>query len=71
MQHRRLFEDDDLGVDEFLNETESDGLGIGATARYYMQIFDQSKDRSKQRSQQINIDQPLQIFFTFDYKFNK
>lgn len=40
MQHRRLFEDDDLGVDEFLNETESDNQGIGVTAKYYMQIFD-------------------------------
>ena len=32
MQNRRLFEDDDLGVDEFLNETEEDNLGIRVTA---------------------------------------
>jgi hypothetical protein len=36
MQNRRLFEDDDLGVDEYLNETETDNLGIRSTANYYM-----------------------------------
>jgi hypothetical protein len=40
MQNRRLFEDDDLGVDEYLNETEADNQGIRVTASYYMQIFD-------------------------------
>lgn len=40
MQNRRLFEDDDLGVDEFLNETDSDNIGLKVTAKYYMQIFD-------------------------------
>lgn len=71
MQHRRLLEDDDLGVDEFLNETDSDLQGIFVTAKYYMQIFDQVKGHSNQRSQQINIDQPLQYFFSFDYKLDK
>ena len=50
MQNRRIFEDDDLGVDEFLNETEADGQGIKVSAKYYMQIFDQARDQSKQRS---------------------
>jgi hypothetical protein len=49
MQNRRVFEDDDLGVDEFLNETEADGLGIRVTANYYMQIFNVQKGLSKQR----------------------
>lgn len=40
MQNRRILFDDDLGIDEPLNETESDGLGIRVNALYYMHIFD-------------------------------
>lgn len=47
MQNRRVFNDDDLGVDEYLNETEADGLGIRVTANYYMQIFNREKGLSK------------------------
>jgi len=40
MQHRRLVQDDDKGVMEILNETDSQGVGIKITAKYYMHIFD-------------------------------
>ena len=36
MQNRRTLLDDDLGVDESLNETEADGMGIRSNANYYM-----------------------------------
>jgi hypothetical protein len=47
MQNRRTLLDDDLGVDESLNETEADGMGIKSNAKYYMQIFDTVKGHSK------------------------
>jgi hypothetical protein len=49
MQNRRTLFDDDNGVEESLNETEADGLGIRSTAKYYMQIFDTVKGVSLQR----------------------
>lgn len=50
MQNRRLLFDDDHGVAEALNETESDGLGIKSNAKYYLQIFDTLKGKSAQRT---------------------
>jgi hypothetical protein len=55
MQNRRTLFDDDNGVEESLNETDADGLGIRSTAKYYMQIFDTVKGVSLQRQQQIEI----------------
>jgi hypothetical protein len=43
MQNRRTLLDDDNGVEESLNETEADGMGIRSNAKYYMQIFDNIK----------------------------
>lgn len=40
MQHRRLASDDNKGVAEILNETDSYGFGIKVNAKYYMHIFD-------------------------------
>lgn len=40
MQNRRLLFDDNHGIQESLNETEIDGLGIKSSAKYYLQIFD-------------------------------
>lgn len=68
MQNRVLLVDDDKGVVEELNETESDGLGLRITAKYYMQIFDRVKGESVQRQRQLNAQQPLQYFFIFDYE---
>lgn len=43
MQNRRLLFDDDLGIDEALNETDSDGYGLRVNALYYLHIFDMHK----------------------------
>ena len=49
MQHRRILRDDQLGVEEFLNETDSKTDGIRVTARYQVQVFDTTRGTSKQR----------------------
>ena len=49
VMHRRLLQDDNRGVQEILNETDSNGVGIKVTAKYYLQIFDLLKGHSKQR----------------------
>lgn len=49
MQHRRLLQDDLRGLNEPLNEVDSNGNGISVTAKYYMQILDRFKGISKQR----------------------
>ena len=40
MQNRRLYKDDDRGVVEPLNETDSEGNGITTHATYHIQFFD-------------------------------
>jgi hypothetical protein len=56
IQHRRILKDDGKGVSEPLNETDTfDDLGLQITARYYMQIFDQEKGKSLQRTHQIRL----------------
>jgi hypothetical protein len=40
MQQRRISDDDNKGVDEFLNETDRNGKGIQVNAIYKLQIFD-------------------------------
>jgi len=49
MQNRVNLWDDDKGVNEELNETDSDDIGLRITAKYYMQIFDRVKGNSVQR----------------------
>ena len=51
MQQRRTTYDDGKGVNEPLNETDAEDHGLRVTAKYYMQIFDFSKFKSKQREQ--------------------
>jgi hypothetical protein len=36
MQNRIALVDDNKGLNEYLNETEADGLGLRVTAKYYM-----------------------------------
>ena len=62
-----MAEDDNKGVIEPLNETDSQGNGLKVNAKYYMQIFDYKKGKSLQRHQQILVDQPLEYFYSFDY----
>lgn len=71
MHTRRILKDDSLGLEEVLNETDSTGAGLKVSSRYYMQIFDYSRGGSKQREQQININQPLQYLFAFNYEVDK
>lgn len=68
MHHRRLIEEDRTNKMDILNETDSRGVGLRATTRYFMQIFDWTKGGSKQREVQINLQQPLQYAFAFDFK---
>ena len=67
MQHRRGAFDDGKGVQEFLNETDSSGRGLSVTARYFVHIFNFKQSPSKQREQQILIDQPIIYKFGFDF----
>jgi hypothetical protein len=46
MQNRRVLMDDDFGIEESLNETDSDGIGLRQTALYYLHIFDTEKGAS-------------------------
>lgn len=68
MQHRRILMTDEYGPQTGVNETDRDGKGVRVKAKYFMQIFDTKKGRSLQREQQINIQQPPQYYFAFDYK---
>ena len=70
IQHRRLLQDDNKGLNEILNETDSKGVGIKVSAKYFMQIFDQIKGESHQRQQQMRIDTPIQYYFAMDTKFD-
>ena len=45
--------DDDKGLNEPLNETDEDGIGLRINARYFMQIFDTKKGKSFQRERQL------------------
>ena len=67
MQNRRLFHDDWRGVEEPLNETDQYGNGIIVPATYRLQFFDRKTEDSYQRRIQLNIDEPLQYFFTFNF----
>lgn len=71
MHNRRTRKDDNRGVCEPLNERDADGFGIKVNARYYVQIFDYSKEKSQQRQQQMIVDQPLQLFFAFKYAMDE
>lgn len=66
IQQRRLLQDDNKGVVEILNETDSAGVGIKVTATYHLHIFDMAHGKSRQRQQQILNEAPLQYFFAFD-----
>jgi hypothetical protein len=49
IHNRRLIFDDDRGVDEPLNETDSKGYGMKVNARYWLNIFDLARGYSAQR----------------------
>ena len=49
MQNRRLFFDDNRGVEEPLNETDANGIGIAVNAAYRVQLFNPEESISNQR----------------------
>lgn len=49
IHNRRLLFDDDRGVGEPLNETDSQGYGMKVNARYWLNIFDLKYGESSQR----------------------
>ncbi|CDW74355.1 glycosyl hydrolases family 38 protein [Stylonychia lemnae] len=71
MQNRRLYHDDDRGLSEHLNETDSNGKGIIVPATYRLQFLERANDFSYQRTEQIVIDEPLELFFTNKVDFPK
>jgi len=66
LQQRRLPQDDNLGLKEALNEKDQSGHGTKVNARYYVQIFDIVRGRSKQRERQLYNSHPVQYFFAMD-----
>mmetsp|Transcript_3463 Transcript_3463/g.5891 ORF Transcript_3463/g.5891 Transcript_3463/m.5891 type:complete len:117 (+) Transcript_3463:2563-2913(+) len=57
--------DDARGVNEVLNETDSQGFGIKVSSTYRLQIVDIAHgQKSQQRQMQLLVDQPLQTFMT-------
>lgn len=53
MHNRRLYKDDHRGVGEPLNETENnypDRYGITVVSNYYLQFFNNAKEKSVQRN---------------------
>jgi len=63
MHNRRLLFDDDRGVGEALNETDSQGYGMKVNSRYWLNIFDLEHGYSSQRELQNIIDKPVSLFF--------
>ena len=66
MQNRRLYKDDNKGLDQPLNETTEFGYGIYTQANYYVEIFQPNVTLSNQRSMQIHIDGPLEVWYRFN-----
>jgi len=56
IHNRRLIFDDDRGVEEPLNETDSKGNGMQVNSKYYLQIIKTSETHSTQRQLQLRID---------------
>lgn len=50
-----------------LNEVDQAGWGTKVNAKYWMQIFDQTRASSLQREKQLDVNQPLQYFFLFEF----
>ena len=68
MQNRRLLHDDNKGVTDPLNEMQPDGRGIAVNTKYFVSFTDLSTQKSVQRKVQLLDDEPLQFFYTADFK---
>ena len=66
MQNRRMPGNDNKGMPEPLNETDSFGNGIRVKGSYNIQLFDNTKTKNMQRQVQLRTDSPAQYFFNFE-----
>lgn len=71
MQHRRIPADDSRGMGEWVDEKDTDGNGIKVPASYFVQIFDESKRKTEQRTVLQKTLDPAQYFFNFGLKPTK
>ena len=60
--------DDNKGVTDPLNEVQPDGRGIAVNTKYFVSFTDLSTQTSDQRKVQLLDDEPLQFFYTSDFK---
>ena len=55
MLHRRLLKDDSRGVNEALNETDTDGEGLRQRVRHYVVFGDKWRDTQVQNDQKVAV----------------
>lgn len=74
LHNRRLLCDDNRGVGQALNETDADGNGITVSTKYFIDFAEAAVSEnevttmySNQRPKQLEIDQPLQYFWSFSH----
>jgi len=67
MHNRRLFADDHRGVGEPLSENGTYGNGISIQATYTVHFVNKTQTYSKQRFQQLVIEDPVQLNFAFNF----
>lgn len=66
MQNRRMFADDQKGVSEPLNEHDPNGEGMRVKVTYHIEYVNLNKNQSLQRVVQQKVDDPLQVFYSFE-----
>ena len=70
IQSRRMLHDDDRGVAEALDEWENStdpSRGVIVNARYWIDVYDVTTNSSQQRKVQLQVDQPVQLYYALDY----
>ena len=68
MQNRRMYYDDGRGMGEPLNETDEYDMGIIVPAQYIQRLYNPKKEQGLQREIQLHQDDPLQLFYSFDWE---
>ena len=71
IQSRRMLYDDGRGVGENLDEWENStdkSRGVIVNARYWIDVYSVTKNNAQQRSQQLKVDMPVQLYYAMDYK---
>ena len=67
MVQRRILKDDWRGVDEALNETDSNGNGLGVTVTHYVQLTRLSGS-AVQRRREVALSEPLLVIYGTENK---